>query len=112
MRPVFSCLQQEPAERLEVNAFILSHIFWPTFREEKLTLPDFIQTYVDHFFTEFMVFSALSCHSCRELEKYVECYKSLKGLRTLEWKSHLGLVQVPTVNSFTLNQAQRGQAHA
>ncbi len=28
---------------VELNAFILSHVFWPTFREEKLKLPDFIQ---------------------------------------------------------------------
>ena len=27
----------------EVNAFILSHVFWPNFREEKLKLPEFIQ---------------------------------------------------------------------
>lgn len=30
----------------------------------------------------------------RKLEKYTEYYKKLKGMRTLEWKSHLGLVQV------------------
>ena len=29
----------------EVNAFILSRVFWPNFREEKLKLPDFIQRY-------------------------------------------------------------------
>lgn len=36
----------------------------------------------------------VTLYAYRELEKYVESYKSLKGLRTLEWKSHLGLVQV------------------
>ncbi len=33
-------------------------------------------------------------YTIRQLEKYTECYKSLKGLRTLEWKPHLGTVQV------------------
>ena len=29
-----------------------------------------------------------------KLEEYCACYKSHKGMRTLEWKPHLGLVQV------------------
>ncbi len=35
--------ENETVEGMELNAFILSHVFWPTFREEKLKLPDFIQ---------------------------------------------------------------------
>lgn len=30
-------------EEIEMNALILSHVFWPTFREEQLKVPEFIQ---------------------------------------------------------------------
>lgn len=63
--------EEEPT--CEVNAFILSHVFWPTFREEKIKLPDFIQS---------------------ELDRYTEAYCKLKGMRTLQWKLNLGQVQV------------------
>ena len=40
---VFIVINMQSMERPELNAFILSHVFWPTFREEKLKLPNFIQ---------------------------------------------------------------------
>ena len=49
---------------------ILSAQFWPTFREEKLKLPEVLQ---------------------RALDKYTKAYEMLKGNRTLCWKNHLGM---------------------
>lgn len=34
----------------------------------------------------------------RKLERYTSYFKDLKGLRTLEWKTHLGLVQVSEIS--------------
>eukprot|EP00731_Ephydatia_muelleri_P024290 Em0016g561a len=68
--------EQPNADELELKAFILSHVFWPTFREEKLKLPAFMQ---------------------QKLQEYQTAYQSLKGLRTLEWKPHLGTVDVDLV---------------
>lgn len=50
---------------------VLSAQFWPTFREEKVTLPEQLQ---------------------KSLDAYTERYKVLKGNRTLCWKPHLGKV--------------------
>ncbi|KAK2189465.1 hypothetical protein NP493_106g06023 [Ridgeia piscesae] len=58
---------------IAVNAMVLSAQFWPTFREEKVTLPDELQT---------------------SLDAYTDKYKVLKGNRTLCWKPHLGLVNL------------------
>ena len=54
---------------IAVNAMVLSAQFWPTFREEKVTLPDELQS---------------------SLDAYTDKYKVLKGNRTLCWKPHLG----------------------
>ena len=54
-----------------MNAIILSAQFWPSFREEKITLPPQLQ-------------------SC--LDAYTEQYETLKGNRTLVWKPHLGVL--------------------
>ena len=35
--------------------------------------------------------------TCRKLQEYQTAYQSLKGLRTLEWKPHLGTVDVDLV---------------
>lgn len=35
--------EEEQEEEVEMNALILSHVFWPTFREEQLKVPEFIQ---------------------------------------------------------------------
>jgi len=56
-------------QAIAVNAMVLSAQFWPTFREEKVTLPDELQTCLD---------------------AYTDKYKVLKGNRTLCWKPHLG----------------------
>ena len=34
---------------------------------------------------------------CRKLQEYQAAYQSLKGLRTLEWKPHLGTVDLDLV---------------
>ena len=59
-----------------MNAIILSAQFWPSFREEKITLPSQLQ-------------------SC--LDAYTQQYEMLKGNRTLVWKPHLGQLVVPCV---------------
>lgn len=48
-----------------------------------------------------------SSPSPRRLDRYCKEYKSLKGMRTLEWKPHLGLVQV----SSTLKDTCQWFAH-
>ncbi|XP_041369273.1 anaphase-promoting complex subunit 2-like isoform X2 [Gigantopelta aegis] len=60
-------------ENIDVNAMILSAQFWPAFREEKITLPEEMQ------------------HS---LECFTKRFEALKGNRTLNWKPHLGLVNI------------------
>ena len=52
-----------------MNAIILSAQFWPSFREEKITLPAQLQS---------------------SLDAYTQQYEMLKGNRTLVWKPHLG----------------------
>lgn len=60
-------------QNVSVNAMILSAQFWPTFREEKITLPEHMQTL---------------------LEEYTKKFEAQKGNRTLNWKSHLGRTHV------------------
>lgn len=50
---------------------ILSAQFWPSLREERLELPQKIQS---------------------ALDAYTKAFETLKGNRTLTWKPHLGLV--------------------
>ena len=57
---------------------ILSAEFWPTFREEKLELPEVFQ---------------------KSLDVYTKSFEALKGNRTLNWKNHLGTVN--QFNNFT-----------
>lgn len=52
---------------------ILSAQFWPSFKEEKLRLPEYIW---------------------KHLKKYTTAFESLKGNRTLVWKPHLGNVDL------------------
>ncbi|CAB4014365.1 anaphase-promoting complex subunit 2-like, partial [Paramuricea clavata] len=63
--------EQKP--EIEIHGMILSNVFWPTFREEKLELPEQVKS---------------------SMENYTEQFKSLKGSRTLQWKPHLGLVEL------------------
>ena len=56
------------------SAMVLSAQFWPPFKEDwKLELPKFVQD---------------------QLDKYVKAFETLKGNRTLCWKSHLGNVNL------------------
>ena len=48
--------------------------------------------------------SLLSPSSPRKLDHYCKVYQSVKGLRTLEWKPHLGLVQVSSTLCFWYKQ--------
>ncbi|XP_035222589.1 anaphase-promoting complex subunit 2-like [Stegodyphus dumicola] len=56
-----------------MNAMILSAQFWPSFKEEKLRLPE---------------------HIWQNLKKYTTEFEALKGNRTLVWKPHLGTVDL------------------
>lgn len=58
---------------IPVNGMILSAQFWPPFREEKLELPEVMST---------------------SLAAYRKSFEALKGNRTLNWKPHLGLVNM------------------
>ncbi|XP_032228390.1 anaphase-promoting complex subunit 2 isoform X2 [Nematostella vectensis] len=58
---------------VDINAMILSAVFWPLFREEKLKVPDAVET---------------------SMAEYRGGFEALKAMRTLEWKTHLGLVEV------------------
>ncbi|XP_046844208.1 anaphase-promoting complex subunit 2-like [Xenia sp. Carnegie-2017] len=58
---------------IEIHGMIVSSVFWPSFRKEKLELPPQIKSAMD---------------------MYTEQFKSLKGSRTLEWKAHLGSVDL------------------
>ncbi|KAL7631637.1 UNVERIFIED_CONTAM: hypothetical protein RMT77_018062 [Armadillidium vulgare] len=59
--------------KFPISAMILSSQFWPTFKEQSLQLPDEV---------------------LKEMEIYTEAYQSLKGNRTLNWKPHLGQVEL------------------
>lgn len=56
-----------------VNTMILSAQFWPSFKEEKLILPEYIW---------------------KHLKNYTTAFEALKGNRTLVWKPHLGNVDL------------------
>ncbi|XP_042881814.1 anaphase-promoting complex subunit 2-like [Penaeus japonicus] len=60
-------------QKFPVSAMILSTQFWPSFKEERLQVPDEVT---------------------KELENYTEAFQDLKGNRTLNWKPHLGQVQL------------------
>ncbi|XP_025096044.1 LOW QUALITY PROTEIN: anaphase-promoting complex subunit 2-like [Pomacea canaliculata] len=63
----------EESTDVNVTAMILSAQFWPSFREEKLTLPKHLQ---------------------KSLDAYTQQYEMLKGNRTLCWKPHLGTMNI------------------
>ena len=52
-----------------MNAMILSAQFWPAFRDEKVKLPDELQSHLD---------------------SYTKDFETQKQNRTLVWKPHLG----------------------
>ncbi|XP_064089196.1 anaphase-promoting complex subunit 2-like [Macrobrachium nipponense] len=56
-------------QKFPVSSMILSAQFWPSFKEERLHLPEEVT---------------------KELETYTEAFQDLKGNRTLNWKPHLG----------------------
>ena len=56
-----------------MNAMILSGQYWPSFREEKITLPEEMK---------------------QALEKYTKAYEITKVNRTLKWQPHIGITHV------------------
>ncbi|KAK4305032.1 hypothetical protein Pmani_023056 [Petrolisthes manimaculis] len=70
-------------QKFPVSCMILSAQFWPSFKEERLKLPEEVT---------------------RDLDTYTEAFQELKGNRTLNWKPHLGQVQVEVeLKNRTLN---------
>ncbi|CAH1786015.1 unnamed protein product, partial [Owenia fusiformis] len=65
--------QEDKEDEIPVNSMVLSAQFWPSFREEKVELPEIMQ---------------------KSLETYTKSYEALKGNRTLDWKPHLGLMNI------------------
>ncbi|XP_063289172.1 anaphase-promoting complex subunit 2 [Pelobates fuscus] len=66
-------LTEEEKPPFNLVAVILSSEFWPALKEEKLELPDQIKETMD---------------------MYSKKYEKLKAMRTLNWKHHLGLVNL------------------
>ncbi|KAM4695891.1 anaphase-promoting complex subunit 2 [Rhinophrynus dorsalis] len=66
-------LPEEERPPFNLVAVILSSEFWPALKEEKLELPEQIKEAMD---------------------MYTKKYEKLKAMRTLNWKHHLGLVNL------------------
>ncbi|XP_072930012.1 anaphase-promoting complex subunit 2 [Epargyreus clarus] len=64
---------EELNKKFTSNAMILSAQFWPPFKDESLELPEEIK---------------------QHLEAYTKSFEALKGNRTLNWKPHLGNVNI------------------
>ncbi|CAG9840451.1 unnamed protein product [Diabrotica balteata] len=60
-------------EEIPVSAMIVSAQFWPAFKEEKLDLHPKVQD---------------------QIAKFIAAFETLKGSRTLCWKTHLGFVDI------------------
>lgn len=56
-----------------MTGLIVSAQFWPSFKPESLTLPDFV---------------------IKAFEKYTKAFEAIKGNRTLEWHNHVGTVEI------------------
>ncbi|XP_033110113.1 anaphase-promoting complex subunit 2-like [Anneissia japonica] len=65
--------KRKEEEELDYNSLILSAQFWPNLKEEKLELPEAIKNAMDAYRTS---------------------YETLKGSRTLNWKTNIGLVNL------------------
>lgn len=61
------------SDTIPLTAMVLSAVFWPAFREEKLKVADEVQ---------------------RAMDEYTHGFEALKGMRTLRWKPHLGVVEL------------------
>lgn len=67
-------------QKFPVSCMILSAQFWPSFKEERLQLPEEVT---------------------KELDTYTEAFQDLKGNRTLNWKPHLGQVHSCYIYKFS-----------
>ncbi|ESP05035.1 hypothetical protein LOTGIDRAFT_109593 [Lottia gigantea] len=76
---------------IDINALILSAQFWPSFREEKITLPTEMQ---------------------KSLEEYTKKFEALKGNRTLNWKPHLGMMKIEVEHKGTMLNFSVSPVHA
>ncbi|CAH3109944.1 unnamed protein product [Porites lobata] len=61
------------SDSIPLTAMVLSAVFWPAFREEKLKVAEDVQ---------------------RAMDEYTRGFEALKVMRTLQWKPHLGLVDL------------------
>lgn len=61
------------SDTIPLTAMVLSAVFWPAFRDEKLKVPNEVQ---------------------KAMDEYTKGFEALKGMRTLRWKPHLGLVNI------------------
>jgi anaphase-promoting complex subunit 2 len=80
---------QDKREELLLDVIIISHIFWPTIKEESITLPDPIK---------------------QQFQRYSKEYEHIKRTRQLSCKPHLGSVELvlqfgETCLSFTVSPA-------
>eukprot|EP00794_Sanderia_malayensis_P015618 gene15618-17192_t len=65
--------QRDSIENIDFNAFILSNVYWPSFKDDQITGPEVIKSVTKDYTKEFEI---------------------LKGMRTLEWIEHLGEVEL------------------
>ena len=95
---------------LELQGLILSSEYWPGFREENLELPGAIQKsvctpclllstlYSMHIWKLCLAPESTLQYRCylyhRKIENYSQEYQKLKGMRKLQWKAYLGMVDV------------------
>ncbi|GAM26437.1 hypothetical protein SAMD00019534_096120 [Acytostelium subglobosum LB1] len=60
-------------EQMQFGSLILSKLFWPSFKEEQFTYPRKMQ---------------------KQMELFAKEYEAIKAPRKLEWKQHLGFVEL------------------
>lgn len=83
-------VQEDNDDDGEFNALILSYVFWPVFKDEKITLPEVIKKWVRYSTCNGLIIN----HYGRKMDAYCKQYEALKGMRTLDWIPSLGLVKL------------------
>jgi len=66
-------LAEKLDDAVDVNALILSAVYWPPFKDDQVTLPDSVKSV---------------------MESYTKEFETLKGMRTLNWLEALGDVEL------------------
>ncbi|XP_065067924.1 anaphase-promoting complex subunit 2-like isoform X2 [Rhopilema esculentum] len=80
----------ETVSDVDFDAFILSSVYWPVFKEDQVTAPPEIESV---------------------MKSYTKEFETLKGMRTLQWVGHLGEVELDIeledgTKSFKVNPGQ------